>query len=108
MIRSKAFMMFRPSNFDLLSQDCGTLPPPSAFEQDAVLRSEGDRHRGAFIKRLGRRATHRQLPDRAIDDVLDEIAMEQALTDRPGDAVAAAVQRARGEVNVGGADGDPI
>src|SRR5690349_2570227 len=80
----------------------------SGFQQHAVLGGEGDRDSGAFLEHLGRRAADGQLARRPVDNVLDEIAVEQALADVAGSRVRAAVWRSRGEIDIGGADRDPV
>src|SRR5947208_17010141 len=53
------------------------------LEQYAVFGSEREGDLGAFVEQIGRRAAHDQGSGRPIDDVLDEIAVEQALADLP-------------------------
>src|SRR3954451_15666028 len=63
------------------------LGPGSSFEQDAMFWREGQRHRGAFLEHFGRRTAHGQRAARPIDYVLDEVAVEQTLQDRPRGAI---------------------
>ena len=73
-----------------------------------MLGGEGDGDCGALFEHFGRRTTDDQLPGRPVDDVLDEIAVEEALADIAGSGVGSAIQRPRREVDIGGADCDPV
>ena len=51
------------------------------LQQHRVLGGEGERHRGAFLQQVDRRAADDQAAAGAFDDVLHEVAVEHALAD---------------------------
>src|ERR1700751_4300255 len=76
------------------------------FEQDTVLGCERQHDGSALIKEFSRGAAHGQLTRRPVDDVLDEIAVEEALADCPWGGIGAAIWCTRCHFDVGGANGN--